>query len=90
MKATIISSITDLAAVKTKAVVLTFRPSVKDLLEIAKTGIKTIQVPHSAYKTLSKSTAILLEQMKIKMQVANVQGIRRDKNGDVIEIEVSK
>jgi hypothetical protein len=90
MKATIISSIAELPTVKTKAVILGFRPSMSDILKISAAGIKTIQVNQSANKTLSKSFYTLAEQMKIKIQVANVQGIRRDKNGDVVEIGVSK
>jgi hypothetical protein len=86
MKATIMSSIEDLAAVKTKAVILAFRPSMQDILSISAAGIKTIQINPSSAKSMSKSVTALLDQMKMTMKIANIQGIRRDKHGDVVEI----
>lgn len=90
MKATIIGSIADLDNVKTKAVVFSFRPSMGDILKTSAKGIKTIQINPASKKSLSKGVESLLEQMKMKMVVGSVQGIRRDKHGDVIDIEVPK
>ena len=82
MEATIISNIEDLSKVKTKAVVLSFRPNFVDILKISKQGIKVIQVNQATDNSLSKNARHYLEQLGIKLQVGNIQGIKKE----VIEI----
>ena len=89
MRATIINTIGELDAVKTKAVVFAFRPSMKHILQVtAKTRIKVVQIPPSSKKSLAGAAMELLIQKKIKCLTGSIQGIRRDKHGSIVEIEV--
>jgi hypothetical protein len=90
MKATIISSIADLKDVTTKAVIFPFRPSMDDLLKTVAKGIKVIQINAASAKSLSKSAYLFMEQSKVKCLTGSIQGIRRDKHGDIVEIDVPK
>ena len=88
MLATIINSLDDLVNVKTEAVVFAFRPSLSDILEVSSKGIKTVQINPASNKSLAKSAKVIMKQQKITCLVGSVQGIRRDKQGNIIDIDI--
>lgn len=89
MRATIINNISELAGVKTKAVVFAFRPSMNHILAItAKPRIKFIQINPASAKSLSKAGKEFLAQNKVMCLTGSIQGVRKDKQGNIIEIEI--
>ena len=89
MRATIINNISELDTVKTKAVVFAFRPSMNHILQItAKPRIKVIQIPPSSNKSLAVAAKELLLQKKILCLTGSIQGIRKDKQGNLVDIEI--
>lgn len=89
MRATIIKSIEELDAVKTNAVVFAFRPSMRDMLAItAKRRIKVIQINPGADRSLAVAVRELLAQKKILCLTGSIQGIRKDKHGNTIDIKI--
>lgn len=88
MLATIINSMDDLSNVKTEAVIFAFRPSLSDILKVSFKGIKTIQINPASNKSLAKSAKVIMDQQKITCLVGSVQGIRIDKQGNIIDIDI--
>ena len=87
MKATIIGSMKELDRVKTKGVVLCFRPSIEDFVALKMKRIKLIQINPASEKSLSKSAKDLLGIFKIELRSGSMQGVRKDRDGVVINIE---
>jgi|GEM_PF-1532992 hypothetical protein len=88
MRATIINNINELAKVKTKAVVFAFRPNLTDILAIINKRIKVIQINPASEKSLAKVGKSYLEQNKIQCLTGSIQGVRKDKQGNIIDIEI--
>jgi deoxycytidylate deaminase len=78
MKAAIISNIDEIADIKTKAVVISFRPSFDDILQLIASGIKIIQINTAADNSLSKNSRNLLKHHGIELRVGNIQGLKKD------------
>jgi len=78
MKATIISNIDEIAGIKTKAVVISFRPSFDDILKLVASGVKVIQINHAANNSLSNNSRNLLSHHGIELRVGNIQGLKKD------------
>lgn len=88
MRATIINNIGELAKVKTKAVVFAFRPSMDDILAITAKRIKVIQINPASEKSLAKAGKAFLAQNKVLCLTGSIQGVRKDKQGNIINIEI--
>jgi diketogulonate reductase-like aldo/keto reductase len=88
MRATIINNIDELAKVKTKAVVFAFRPSLGDILAIIAKRIKVIQINPASEKSLAKAGLAYLTQNKVICLTGSIQGVRKDKQGNIINIEI--
>lgn len=89
MRATIINNIDELDSVKTKAVVFAFRPSMNHILRItAKPRIKVIQINPASEKSMASAARELLQQKKIICITGSIQGIRRDRQGSIVDVEL--
>ena len=78
MKATIISNPDDIPRIKTEAVIISFRPSFDDILAIAGKKVKLIQINQATSNSLSKNSRNLLNHHGIKLQIGNIQGLKKD------------
>ena len=78
MKATIISSPDDIPSIKTEAVIVSFRPSFDDILAIADKKVKLIQINQATSNSLSKNSRALIASHGIKLQIGNIQGLKKE------------
>lgn len=78
MKATIVSSPDDIPSIKTEAVIVTFRPSFDDILAIAGKKVKLIQINQATSNSLSKNSRALIASHGIKLQIGNIQGLKKE------------
>lgn len=78
MKATIVSNSDDISKIKTDAVIISFRPSFDDILAIAGKGVKLIQINQATNNSLSKNSRNLLAHHNIKLQIGNIQGLKKE------------
>ena len=86
MKFTVIASMEELDSVKTKGIVLSFRPSIEDIIAIHDQKIKVIQISPASEKSLNANARRLVELLHMTLQVGSVKGIRKDRHGCVIDI----
>ena len=87
MKATIISSIEELDSVKTKAVILSFRPSLEDIIALKEKHIKDIQISPGSAKTLNINARKLMGMFRMNLRIGCIKGTRRDCHGSIVYIE---
>ncbi len=78
MKATIISNPDDIPRIKTEAVIISFRPSFDDILAIADKKVKLIQINQATSNSLSKNSRALIASHGIKLQIGNIQGLKKE------------
>ena len=78
MKATIISNPDDIPRIKTEAVIISFRPSFDDILAIASKKVKLIQINQATSNSLSKNSRALIASHGIKLQIGNIQGLKKE------------
>lgn len=78
MKATIVSSPDDIPSIKTEAVIVSFRPSFDDILAIADKKVKLIQINQATSNSLSKNSRALIASHGIKLQIGNIQGLKKE------------
>ena len=78
MKATIISNPDDIPSIKTEAVIVSFRPSFDDILAIADKKVKLIQINQATNNSLSKNSRAIIASHGIKLQIGNIQGLKKE------------
>lgn len=78
MKATIVSSPDDIPSIKTEAVIVSFRPSFDDILAIVGKKVKLIQINQATNNSLSKNSRALIASHGIKLQIGNIQGLKKE------------
>jgi len=86
MKFTVIASMAELDSVKTKGIVLSFRPSIEDIIAIYDKKIKAIQISPASEKSLNSNARRLVDLLHMTLRVGSVKGIRKDRHGCVIDI----
>jgi len=87
MKATIISNMEELDSVKTKAVILSFRPSLEDIIVLKEKRIKDIQISPGSAKTLNIHARKLMDMFHMHLRVGCIKGTRKDCHGSIVYIE---
>ena len=69
MKATIISTPSDIPKIKTEAVIVSFRPSFNDVLAIANKKVKVIEVKNDTNNSLSDNSRNMIYNFGIVRRV---------------------
>jgi hypothetical protein len=91
MKLSILGGMDELEELEngTDGLFVTFRPTMKDLLDLIKlfAGLKQIRMSGVYEKTLSKSARALMEMNKIDLVVDSIKGHRKDRRGNIIEVD---
>jgi len=84
MKIRVVGSREEISSLSNEEIVIhiAFRPSSKDIFELVQKcpNIKSIEIPSSYYKTISKSIMMYLEMVDIKLLKGDMWGHRRDLN----------
>ena len=78
MKATIISTPSDIPKINTEAVIGSFRPSFNDVLAIANKKVKVIQVNNATNNSLSDNSRNIISNYGIELRVGNIQGLKKE------------
>jgi hypothetical protein len=73
----------------TEAIFVTFRPNMTDLLGIIKhlPGLKQIRMSRVYEVNLSRSAKALMEIYEIDLVIDSIQGHRKDRRGNIIEVD---
>ena len=96
MKAIQLSARTDIDEItpRTKAIAFSFRPNMKDFLNMINKGrsIKTMFVPPSTMKSIGPSAKKLLDTMGVELKETpeDMRGQRTDINGHEVDISVKE
>lgn len=88
MKFTILSNMEELDNVKTKGVVLPFRPSLEDIIKMKVKRIKVIQISAASEKSLNSNAKTLIGLFNMTLRIGSIKGIRKDRHGCVIDINL--
>lgn len=76
----------ELANVKTKGVVLPFRPSLEDIIQMKIKRIKVIQISAASEKSLNSNAKTLIDLFGMTLRIGSIKGIRKDRHGCIIDI----
>ncbi len=78
----------ELANVKTKGVVLPFRPSIEDIIQLKTKRIKVLQISAASEKSLNVNAKNLMALLGMTLRIGSIKGIRKDRHGCVIDIDL--
>lgn len=88
MKFTILANMSELDSVKTKGVVLPFRPSLEDIIKMKVSKIKVVQISPASEKSLNTNAKTLFDLFGMTLRIGSIKGIRKDRHGCVIDINL--